>query len=507
MHEDKELLRLYATTHSEQTFSCLVQRYLPLVFSAALRQTGNPHVAEEVAQSVFLILARKAGDLSDHPALGGWLYTTTGYTAAKARRAEQRRRRREQEAHTMQNQVETPLVPTDWAKVRPVLDETMLLLKDDDRTAVLLRFFENRAYGEIGARLGLSENAARMRVERALEALRTGLARRGILSTATALGAVLSAEAVSTPPAGLAAAITAGAASTATGGALLILMKSTTLKTGLVAAMLCAGTAGLLWQHRENTRLRDEISQLRAQTAASGQHASSTVKSAITHEGGELARLRTQIAELNRNPAISWQNRVAQLRQLLAQLPEQNIPELALATEEDWFEAAKLEMTTETDYRRALGKLRTLATQRFISLAQTALARYLKEHNGVFPTEPAQLQPYFLERPLDAAIWRRYAVQAAATVPNLGMGGDWIITIKQPVDEEFDMRFVIGPTGMGTTSYDSTGMLQAFEAVVKAYTAANPGKNSDDYIQLLPYATTPEQRQAVQRVANWKRNR
>jgi len=507
MHEDSEQLQLYAETHSEPAFAQLVQRHLPLVYSAALRQTGDPHHAEEVAQTVFLTLARKAGTLRDHPALGGWLYTTTCYTAAKARRTEQRRRRREQEAQTMQDPEDTPPPSADWVQLRPVLDETMLLLKEDDRTAVLLRFFENRPYGEIGARLGLNENTARMRVDRALEALRTALARRGIVSTAAALGTLLSAQTALTPPAGLAVAISVGAGSAATGGVLLFLMKPTLLKTGLLTTVLCAGGAGLLWQHRENTRLRDEIRQLQSQTTATAPSTTAGPASTPRHAGDELNRLRAQIAELSRNPATSWQNRADQLRQLLAQLPEMNIPEIAaLATEEDWLEAAKNEMTTEGDYRRALSRLRTLAVQRFIPFASQALKQYLDSHGGAFPTDPAQLQPY-LKQPLNPAIWQRYDVQPASNVPNLGMGGDWIITTRQFVDEDFDMKFVIGPNGSGATSAFSPRQDASFVAVLKAYTAANSGQDLDDFNKLLPYATTPEQRQAVQKAIDWTRNR
>src|SRR6187431_131074 len=105
MPEDSGLLCLYAKTSDEAAFTALVQRYLPLVHSAALRQTGGDlHQAQEVAQTVFTLLARKAAELQQHPALVGWLYTTTYHTIAKARRADQRRRHREQEVHAMHDE-------------------------------------------------------------------------------------------------------------------------------------------------------------------------------------------------------------------------------------------------------------------------------------------------------------------------------------------------------------------------------------------------------------------
>jgi RNA polymerase sigma factor (sigma-70 family) len=48
----------------------------------------------------------------------------------------------------------------------------MIELAESDREAILMRYFEKRQLREIGERLGLSEEAARKRVDRALEKLR-----------------------------------------------------------------------------------------------------------------------------------------------------------------------------------------------------------------------------------------------------------------------------------------------------------------------------------------------
>src|SRR6184192_3902681 len=102
MSTDAELLQLYAEHGSEAAFTTLVERHLPVVYSAALRQVaGDAHRAQEVGQLVFTLVARKARQLSRHPALVGWLYTTTHYTADKLRRAEERRLRLAQQAQTM----------------------------------------------------------------------------------------------------------------------------------------------------------------------------------------------------------------------------------------------------------------------------------------------------------------------------------------------------------------------------------------------------------------------
>jgi RNA polymerase sigma factor (sigma-70 family) len=217
-----ELLRRYVAGQSETAFAELVRQHIALVYSAALRQVnGDVSAAEDVTQAVFTDLARKAPGLTNHPSLTGWLYTSTRYLAAKARRAEQSRRSHEQEAHEMNQLLQSADPDTTWQELRPMLDDAMHDLNATDREAVLLRYFERLPLAEIGARLGLTDKAAHMRIERAINRLRAALAKRGATSTVTALAVALSARAVGAVPAGLAAQVThAAIATVAAGGAL-----------------------------------------------------------------------------------------------------------------------------------------------------------------------------------------------------------------------------------------------------------------------------------------------
>jgi RNA polymerase sigma factor (sigma-70 family) len=199
-----ELLRRYAVDGSESAFTELVRQHIDLVYSAALRQVnGDIGAAQDITQAVFTDLARKASQLAGHTSLTGWLYTSARFQAAKSRRAEQRRHTREEESHAMNQLLQTNDPGDAWLDMHPVLDDVMHELNDADREAVLLRFFERKPLAEIGARLGLSENAARMRVDRALEKLRTELSKRGITSTAAALALALTERAVGAAPASL----------------------------------------------------------------------------------------------------------------------------------------------------------------------------------------------------------------------------------------------------------------------------------------------------------------
>jgi RNA polymerase sigma factor (sigma-70 family) len=264
--DDAQLLRQYVEARSEPDFAELVRRHVDLVFSAALRQVGgDPHRAEEVTQMVFISLARKAASLCRHPCLPAWLYQSTRFAASNVRREEQRRLAYERAWASQPRTASNPADAADWSRLRPVLDDAMNELSGSDREAVLLRFFSNQPFAEVGRRLGLNENAARMRVDRALDKLHAQLARRGITSTTAALTVVLSANAVLAAPAGVAAAATGAALSgAALGGGLVLLnlMSSIKLQAGIAAVLLVTGVSTVAFQQQANARLQREIDGL-----------------------------------------------------------------------------------------------------------------------------------------------------------------------------------------------------------------------------------------------------
>lgn len=245
--DDATLLRSYVDERSEAAFTELVRRHVDLVYHAALRQAGgDAHSAEEIAQNVFVALVRKAASLKNHTALTGWLFTATQLAAREYRRAELRRRLREQKAYAM-NETELPENDAGWSQLRPVIDEALGELKPRDREAILLRFFENRTYAQVGEVLRLSENSTRMCVDRALEKLRGALSRRGVASTASALAGVLTGSAAQAAPTGLVqqisgAALAAGA--TAGGAASLFTLLQFMTKTKIIA-MMATAAAGI----------------------------------------------------------------------------------------------------------------------------------------------------------------------------------------------------------------------------------------------------------------------
>ncbi len=186
--EDRQLIHEFVTENSERAFHELVDRHVNLVHSVASRQVHDTQLAQEVTQAVFILLARKAAGLPKDVVLAGWLYRTTRFVAARALRAEQRRQRREQEAFQMQ-QISSS--DDTWKRLAPLLDEAVEHLGRVDRDAVILRFFQEESFHQVGARMGISEEAARKRTNRSLEKLRAFFARRGVVMTSTALTAAL----------------------------------------------------------------------------------------------------------------------------------------------------------------------------------------------------------------------------------------------------------------------------------------------------------------------------
>jgi RNA polymerase sigma factor (sigma-70 family) len=197
--DDHELLQAYAARREEDAFKALSERYVRLVYSAAIRQTGSAAIAEDVTQAVFMTLAQKAGSISHKVILPGWLLRTTRYAAANANRLEQRRQHYEQEA--MNSQLQMSETDAAWQRIAPLLDEAVDVLPAKDRDAVVLRFFDGMSLRAVAEQLGISEDGAQKRVSRALEKLRLFFERRGKTVSVSALAAAIGANAVQAAPA------------------------------------------------------------------------------------------------------------------------------------------------------------------------------------------------------------------------------------------------------------------------------------------------------------------
>jgi len=251
--QDDKLLTQYAQGGSQAAFSQLVARHLSLVYSTCLRETGSPPLAEDAAQVVFLLLARKARSLRAGPSLAGWLYRAARFVAKDVRKQERRRRQGEERVMSEVSHRPEPFTP-EWERVEPLLNDALSALKAGEREAVLLRFIEGHSLAETGAALGLSEDAARMRVSRAVEKMRRHLTARGAAVTGAILAGLLTSDAARPAPAGAAAMTHATLRAISTGPTANVLllskgvyqtMKLIKMKLAALAAVVALGGTAL----------------------------------------------------------------------------------------------------------------------------------------------------------------------------------------------------------------------------------------------------------------------
>ena len=178
---DRELLRAYVQNSDEAAFRKLVERYVPMVRAVALRGVRDANLSEEITQNAFALLARKARKLSKEVTVSGWLFKTARYETLRLTRKEATRLKKMK--HYAQESTLTEAAIHPEPNFREPLDDALSKLNENDRNAILLRFYESMSYRELGEKLGKTEAAAQKQVERSLDKLRVRLHRRGVAVT------------------------------------------------------------------------------------------------------------------------------------------------------------------------------------------------------------------------------------------------------------------------------------------------------------------------------------
>ncbi|HVK59837.1 MAG TPA: sigma-70 family RNA polymerase sigma factor, partial [Candidatus Kapabacteria bacterium] len=310
----EQLLAIYAQRHAEDIFHELVQRHIALVYNTALRvANGDTHLAQDVAQTVFTDLARKAASLPSGTLVSGWLYQHTWFIASKMIRTERRRQLREQNTSIMHSSTGNE---SDQSELQSALDEALTSLKPEERDAVVLRYFEQVDLRRIGATFGISEDAAQKRVARAVEKLRDAFASRGLTVSLAALTSFLSSQCLAAPPA-LAGAISSGAlVAAASGTAVGVTGFLASTKGKVAVAAVCAIAAGtpLVWQQGNVQALRAEVARLSPLVSSNqalraelerlqGATLSAAEREEMNRRFLELQRLRGEVTSLRKQAA------------------------------------------------------------------------------------------------------------------------------------------------------------------------------------------------------------
>ncbi|MDB6057510.1 MAG: hypothetical protein JWO95_1354 [Verrucomicrobiales bacterium] len=428
---DQELLREYSERGADSAFAELVRRHVDFLFSAAVRMTGERHLAEDVTQCVFVLLARNAAALTEHPVLSGWLHRTTRNVASKMVRTEVRRRAREEKAAIM---IDLDQPDATWDAIASSLDTALEDLKGPEREALFLRFFERKSARQIAEALGTTEDAAQKRVSRAVERLREIFATRGVTVTVTGLVAAMAANSVQGAPASLAAnistAVLGKSVLTASTTAATKLVTMTTLQKSVVAVVLVATAATAVFEGTRATQFEQSLKLARQhQNTSSNQLQQITTERDRALQGlaalldqrdhantksSETSRLRAEVDKLRdqlhrQNMTLTASDptfaaakalveRVETLRGRFANWPGKASPELQLLSEQDWLdEALKQPLDTDAACRSAMGKLRTRAKFQFGTLVNEALENFAKANNDQLPTDLSQLASYLSE--------------------------------------------------------------------------------------------------------------
>jgi len=386
---DSLLLKAYVERRLEAAFNELVHRHVDLVYSAAIRMVRDPHLAEDVTQGAFIALARQASELVERATLAGWLHRTAQNIAAQTVRTIERRRAREQEAFAMSKQIST-LPDVWWEQIEPHLDAALGELNDADRDAVVLRYFHKKSAADIATILGVSDDAAQKRVNRAVEKLREVFAKNKITIGAGSLGISISANAVQAAPLGLAAKILAATSGlTVTAG---ITMIQKLFIAGFAAVVIGGGIYSFRLQKQiaalqeQQTSLNQQIAQMRQERDhAKNQLAAAQRENAQRQNNqAELLRLRGETGVLRRQldeatktnralPAeVVARNTNSSMSQMVIEARFLTLPKDVAA---GWYDSTSGSILTSENFSIALKQLRsrndveTLAEPRVVTLS------------------------------------------------------------------------------------------------------------------------------------------
>jgi RNA polymerase sigma factor (sigma-70 family) len=300
--QDFELLQRFTRDDEQSAFADVVRRHLDLVFATALRKVEDPGAAQEVAQNVFTVLARKAWQFAPDDSLPAWLHKTALLESKSWLRGELRRRRREETAAELGTTMNSPDELPAFHALVPLLDDALLSLREKDRTVLLLRYYESQSLRDVGAAFGASEDAARKRVQSALEKLAECFKRRGFKTASVAAAAAALQHTAASASAAMVGTVVSAALKVAPAAlvglsALLArLVSLSRVQTAAVCVALAAVPVG--WQLNERHAAGEEAKRMQTQLLAT-QNEGATVQAEIERLRASAGRLEQSVAQAN----------------------------------------------------------------------------------------------------------------------------------------------------------------------------------------------------------------
>lgn len=300
MNDDVRLIRRFGEDGDETAFAELVSRHLPLVWGAARRITGDGELARDIAQGVFVDLARKARSLPEGVVVAGWLHRAACHAAGNAVRSQVRRVRRERLAMVLAAASEEASPdPRLVESLESLVDEALLALPDSDREVLVLRYFRGLDHAAVGAALGVGDDAAQKRCSRALERLREHFRSHGVTVGSGIVAAAIQAAGSEAVPSWVAQGVTSAQVLSIAGVGSATGLVSMKTPVFLAVTALLGGV--IVWQAVTLSRTRKELALLRVERAETpGSAARPDPVSVPVGSDSEILRLRAKVAELTR---------------------------------------------------------------------------------------------------------------------------------------------------------------------------------------------------------------
>jgi DNA-directed RNA polymerase specialized sigma24 family protein len=434
-------------------------------------------------------------------------------------RKESRRQLREQIAVEMTDMNATT---DDWKQIAPLLDEAIAALDETDRTAVLLRYFENKSLREVGQTLGTTDDTAQKRVSRAVERLREFFSKRNVTIGASGLAVVISANAVQAAPVGLAATIAATAvlAGTAVHTSTLIAatktIAMTTLQKTLVTATVAVIAGAGIYEARQAAQLREQNQVLQQQQAPLAEQLRQLQRErddAMNRLAGllaensqsksnpnqlELLKLRGEVGHLRQALQGLPSARAALLKQKLEEMPDKKIPEMKFLTEKDWINAAwNADLDTDDGVRLALSKLRDESVDTFLNLTRKALKKYLAANEDMLPADLLPLKPYF-DTPVTDDMLQRYAFMQTGKIS--GDLSQSVVKKAVYADADYDSNQEMSMSGGGGGSFNR--LQDAINDAAREFASVNNYQAPTDPSQIAPFLHKPIDAATIQKYLN-----
>ena len=157
-----------------QAFAALVEQYEKPVYNVALRMLRSPEDARDIAQSVFLKAYQNLSSYDPQYKFYSWIYRMAINESLNVLRVRGRNEGPVDERLPSDRAGPSELLSTD--QTRDVVLDAVGRLKPEHRAVIVLRYFVDRNYEDMGQILGIDAKTVKSRLYTARQLLKEQLA-------------------------------------------------------------------------------------------------------------------------------------------------------------------------------------------------------------------------------------------------------------------------------------------------------------------------------------------